>query len=405
MNKYISKVLTGTLLLTILSTPAYASIKLKDQIINTKQETVVEDKASTLNISDIATHWDKANIQKLVDQKAINGYPDGSFRPNNTISFAEFLSIAVKATVKDIKAVPQGSHWATGVYQTAIEKGIITPQEFAGTAESFNAPITREDAALIMMRINEVVQGEQKADISGVSSKIADYNNISASRQPYVLQAYTKGLLGGKGNGFDPKGNTTRAESATILVRLLEKESRLSVSNPTSSTKPSTPIQQAGDVSQHIVQVGENKGALKPATAKQYDLEALKAVKFVEQDGKVAVTVTAPKLADGLGDFTYVFTGSVEAPNGDLFAKNIDIKLNQGETKTIVLENYNGGGVTKGQIGVAEIAVRIVNKEGKCTVIHSADTTNKAKAGETYLTVNEVKQIDFDSSSIFLGIK
>lgn len=183
-----------------------------------------EMKNSTLvkcTLTDIENHWGKQNISKLVNLGGINGYPDNTFQPEKTISFAEFLKIAVssKVPVEEIKVVPN-SHWVQGVYETAVEKGIITPQEFSADEDTFNAPITREDMALILVRINEL--NNTKVDTTSVDTLIKDYSNISELRRYYVKQAYKKGLLKGKGGTFDPQGSLKRAEAATAVVNMLE---------------------------------------------------------------------------------------------------------------------------------------------------------------------------------------
>src|SRR5665648_457663 len=43
--------------------------------------------------SDISGHWAEDTIQSWVDEGTIKGYEDGSFKPENTISRAEFMTI------------------------------------------------------------------------------------------------------------------------------------------------------------------------------------------------------------------------------------------------------------------------------------------------------------------------
>lgn len=205
------------------------------EVINIKQ-------AKAVQLSDIGTHWGKANIERLVDLNAISGYPDGTFKPNNTISFAEFLKIAVSSVEKDIKQAPSGSHWASGVYQTAIEKEIIQPHEFEGTKEQFDSTISREDMALILVRLNEVSKGNNQVDTSNTKGMIQDHSKIASNRTYFVEQAFQKGLLKGKGNGFDPKGNLTRAEAATAIVNLLDYKEGTVVETPIQNTENRQPM-------------------------------------------------------------------------------------------------------------------------------------------------------------------
>src|SRR5665647_3691703 len=52
-------------------------------------------------VSDISGHWAQVSIQLLVDKGIINGYEDGTFRPNNPITRAEFCKIITSALIYD----------------------------------------------------------------------------------------------------------------------------------------------------------------------------------------------------------------------------------------------------------------------------------------------------------------
>ncbi len=193
--------------------------------------------AKSVQLTDISNHWGKANIERLISLKAISGYPDNTYKPDARISFSEFLKVAVSSVEKDIKPAPQGSHWASGIYQTAIEKGIIKSSEFAGTKERFDSTITREDMALILVRLNEISQGNGKVDTANTKGMIQDYNKIASNRTYFVEQAFQKNLLKGKGNGFDPKGYLTRAEAATAVINLLDYKPGTVIQAPKTGTE------------------------------------------------------------------------------------------------------------------------------------------------------------------------
>lgn len=286
-----------------------AVIRVMKKSLNIKESTEVVNikQAKAVQLSDISSHWGKANIERLVGLNAISGYPDGTFKPNNTISFAEFLKIAVSSVEKDIKQAPSGTHWASGVYQTAIEKEIIKPNEFSGTKEQFDSTISREDMALILVRLNEISQGNSKVDTSKTKGMIQDHNKIASSRTYFVEQAYQKGLLKGKGNGFDPKGNLTRAEAATAIVNLLDYKE---------GTVVETPIQNT-----------ENR---QPMTLRQDDPNRPMAIAgdtFVKSDGTKVVLKVGP--SGILGELQGVATEIGRAhPNGELI-KHKDLGSNE----------------------------------------------------------------------------
>ena len=50
------------------------------------------------NFSDLASsHWGYQAITKMSETGIVSGYPDGTFRPDNSITRAEFSSILVRA--------------------------------------------------------------------------------------------------------------------------------------------------------------------------------------------------------------------------------------------------------------------------------------------------------------------
>ncbi|MEW6491579.1 MAG: DUF3370 family protein [Cyanobacteriota bacterium] len=97
--------------------------------------------ASLLNLSqlsavaftDIESHWAKECISQMAPRKLVSGYPDGSFRPNATITRAEFAVLMlnafpnapIKRSGTPFKDVPT-SHWAHKAIQDAYRRGFFS---------------------------------------------------------------------------------------------------------------------------------------------------------------------------------------------------------------------------------------------------------------------------------------
>lgn len=182
------------------------------------------------DLTDIETHWGKSYIEYLINKGAVSRYPDGTFKPDNTITKAEFLKIALTtAQGGKFTQAQEGEHWAAGVFEDAYSKAIVT--ELAMPEETWNEPINRYEMAMIMVRITENILKESQASTKGVTNIMADYNEVSkqAAYKHYVEQAYMKGLI----TGVDTQGTFggsktgTRAESATMVTRLLDIPKRV----------------------------------------------------------------------------------------------------------------------------------------------------------------------------------
>ncbi len=166
---------------------------------------------------DIAGHWAQGNIEKLIGIGAIQGYQDGTFKPNNNITRAEFASILVKAfnLSKEQGTVfnDTANHWAKDSIATAAAHGILTGY----SAEKFgpNDPITREQMAVMITKAAKLA-GET-ADMS-----FTDYKAVSPWAVEAVQAAVKANIIKGYAdNTFKPQNKATRAEAVTVIVQAL----------------------------------------------------------------------------------------------------------------------------------------------------------------------------------------
>lgn len=168
--------------------------------------------------SDLSDHWSKSIIMRLNGYGIINGYEDGTMRPDASVSVAEYLTIMVKSLgYTDIQPESTGGYWAEPYIQKALELGLIEEGEFS----DYDVPITRSQAAKIVVNS---LEDTTVADENAVKAKIYDYAEISDEYKPYIIVAYDKQLVNGDHNNcFDPNRYITRAEASVITVRLIDK--------------------------------------------------------------------------------------------------------------------------------------------------------------------------------------
>lgn len=168
--------------------------------------------------ADIATHWAKEYIAALSGKGIINGYEDGTFRPDNQITRAEFAKLLItlsgRAPVyKDVFADVSAADWSYGYIAAASDMGLITG--YNGNFEP-NGLITKQDAAVMLYRYAQsrglALGGDAQFDDSAL---IADY-----AAAPVGALA-SGGVISGADGRFYPTNNTTRAEAATLIYKLL----------------------------------------------------------------------------------------------------------------------------------------------------------------------------------------
>ncbi len=177
--------------------------------------------SDTPSFNDTASHWAEDDIKFLADKSIVTGDPNGGFRPDSTITRAEFVAIAMRAIGAESKDYQGGfadvnvSDWFTQNLQTAVDIGIIS--EDVNFRPNDN--ITREEMAKILTLCAKYLK---KAENNSEELSFSDSSSVSAWALEFVEYVSSNGLMNGKDGGiFDPQGFATRAETATVFARLI----------------------------------------------------------------------------------------------------------------------------------------------------------------------------------------
>lgn len=188
------------------------------QPVTPVQEPVKENKTPATSLVDVKGSWAEAGITRLVNEGVISGYPDGSFKPDKTVSRAEFITMLVKAfkiPARQGKVFADTSDsWAKDFIATAIANGIA-----AGYSdESFGPddPVTREQMVVMIVkaaRLTPASGGIAFTDDDSISSWAGDAINIAT--QHNIISGYAD-------QSFKPNNFTSRAEAVTALLKALE---------------------------------------------------------------------------------------------------------------------------------------------------------------------------------------
>ncbi len=178
--------------------------------------------------SDIQGHWAQPCIEGLTQQKIINGYSDGTFRPDNSVTRAEYATLlvtafpgVVNATISSrglqFRDVPSG-FWAAGAIGQAT-----TANFFSGYPDKTfrpNQPIPRVQALAALASGLGYVPKKPIAQTLGLfkdAQSIPDYAKSAiagATEQRIVVNYPNVDQL----NSDQP---ATRGETAAFLCRAL----------------------------------------------------------------------------------------------------------------------------------------------------------------------------------------
>lgn len=173
------------------------------------------------NLKDIKGHWAQADIEELVGEKVITGFPDGTFRPELPVTREQFvlmLNRALKLPDPEKKSgladIPAGYKYASEIY-AAKEAGIIHGYEddtFRPNQTATRAEIAQMLAVALKLSID--------------SKPVQLFKDVPAGYWAAgSIQALSKaGISNGTGNGYySPKAKTTRAQVARFLNQALKK--------------------------------------------------------------------------------------------------------------------------------------------------------------------------------------
>ncbi len=173
--------------------------------------------------TDITGHWGESFIIEASCQAIVQGYPDGRFGPDRLVTRAEFTVMltglfpderaSIPLTFSDLAGT---THWAKQAIAQATASGIV----FGYPDGSFRpeATITRAEMAVMITRALGL-----PTDVY-LSTAFADDARIPAWAKNAVASIHQLGIVIGRGdNRFVPDGAATRAEAALMLLRTYQE--------------------------------------------------------------------------------------------------------------------------------------------------------------------------------------
>lgn len=170
---------------------------------------------------DTANHWAEAAIARAVETGFVKGYEDGTFKPNATLTRAEFAVMIARAfDLQGESFLPEFTDeaeiglWARNEVALAIEAGII--RGYTDGSFQPNKPINRSELVAMVVRAMQLDTGHTEA------TAFDDDGAIPSWAKGSINAAAERNLITGRGdNQFVPAGTATRAEAVTLLLRVL----------------------------------------------------------------------------------------------------------------------------------------------------------------------------------------
>jgi beta-glucanase (GH16 family) len=175
--------------------------------------------ASFSSPTDIAGHWAEEAIRQMSAKGYLEGYEDGTFRPGEAVTRAQFAAIVnrlfglrdgfINTSFRDVDS----SAWYAADVAAAKHYGMI--EGYADYTFKPDHPIQRQDAAVILENAFKLNKSEGSDVPFSDRAGVAEY--AARAVQSLVSEGY---MTGYQDNLFRPAESITRAETVALVSRI-----------------------------------------------------------------------------------------------------------------------------------------------------------------------------------------
>ncbi len=173
--------------------------------------------AAPTDYSDVETSdWFFGSLSAMSATNVIKGYPDGTFRANDTLTVDQYVTMLCRLTDNDVGVATEG-YWAQNYIDYANEQGWFDGMSLY----NFQKPINRFETARLSIKAMGLTEDTYPAEYPDYEIYVGDYDSIPALYKDDVLINYALGITRGYPDGTFQGFNTlTRAEGAVISHRI-----------------------------------------------------------------------------------------------------------------------------------------------------------------------------------------
>lgn len=191
------------------------------------------------NLKDISNHWAEKEIKQMVEKKFILGYPDGTFKPDNSVTKLDALIMASRIlgvdetenaeeviTAQEASKTVMASYNIYGKREVSYlyNKKLFTKAELDSYLKGENAKtyIKRYEAAILFTKI--MGKESEVKNKTFLVLPFMDSAQIPAMAKPYVEFMSNQEIMKGiTKTEFMPNNVLTRAQVALLLLRVSNK--------------------------------------------------------------------------------------------------------------------------------------------------------------------------------------
>ncbi|WP_282943257.1 S-layer homology domain-containing protein [Paenibacillus sp. RC67] len=149
--------------------------------------------------SDMHGHWAEEPILEAVSEGIISGYDDGTFRPDRSVSRAEFINMLLAGLHIPLAASSSEHSSQEASFQSLRDVGIVDENDFS--ADELDQELQRAEMIRLALRTMDPEAGQEQT---------------AKQRE----QAVDAGLIDEAGDTLKGTQAATRAEAVVVLQRL-----------------------------------------------------------------------------------------------------------------------------------------------------------------------------------------
>ena len=194
--------------------------------------------ASAASLSDIAGNTHEEAINALVDAKVISGYPDGTFKPNKTLTRSDVVKLLGKyletqgfEPAGNYKTSPAFKDLKTTSNEELLKYASVVKEAgvFAGSNGNLLAgdSITRENMAIVLVRMINTLKDvslEEYVASQDFDGDVTDLEQAKAEARTAIAVLDFYDITNPAAPVFNPKGDTTRGQFASFLNKTINAD-------------------------------------------------------------------------------------------------------------------------------------------------------------------------------------
>ncbi|WP_176560260.1 S-layer homology domain-containing protein [Brevibacillus dissolubilis] len=199
-------------------------------IINSMTNGELAFVSNTKSFTDMNWHWAATEVNALASRLIVNGVDANRFAPDRRINRAEFTAILARglglwsAGGQGGFADVSSQDWFSRPVDTVAGYGVVSG--YGDSNFRPNQEISRQEAMVLIARAMKLVGMQNtmpQEEIDRVLASYSDSQQISSWARESVALCVTSGIAVGNHNKLMPEGSITRAQMATMIMRLLQK--------------------------------------------------------------------------------------------------------------------------------------------------------------------------------------